>query len=58
MTHSFYTVGFFNQDNRFEVSRYFETIRAAKKWLKWLETQKFVREVCLYRGQPGEERLI
>jgi hypothetical protein len=38
-----------------QVSRYFNTKRAALKWAKWLQTKNFVTETAVYLGQAGEE---
>lgn len=52
-----YEVTFTNQTGAVEKSRYFDTLRAAKKWAKWLGTQKFVQATHLWRGGEGAERL-
>lgn len=39
-----------------EISRIFETIRAARKWAKWLATQDF-GGVRIMRGGPGGEEV-
>lgn len=50
-----YTVTFIHTDGSNQVSRYFETVKAARKWIKWMLQQSFVTEVSLYRGNAGEE---
>jgi hypothetical protein len=51
---STYTVAFTNaQTGNFEVSRYFDTKKAAIKWAKWLRTTKFVAETLVYEGPAG-----
>jgi hypothetical protein len=52
-----YSVTFKNQAGEETLSRYFETVKAARKWAGWLRDQRFVSAVSLYRGQPGEELL-
>jgi hypothetical protein len=52
-----YSVTFQNQDGVETLSRYFETVKAARNWVKWLRKQRFVAQVSLYRGLPGEELL-
>jgi hypothetical protein len=37
------------------VSRYFDTIKAARKWAKWLASQSFASAVRIMRGGPGGE---
>jgi hypothetical protein len=50
-----YTVVFVhNATNTTEVSRFFETKRAAIKWAKWLRSTPFCRKTLVYRGNPGE----
>lgn len=34
--------------------RYFSTLRAARKWAKWLGSQPYAASVKLYRGREGE----
>jgi hypothetical protein len=50
-----YTVTFQDENQTEQVSRFFETVRAARKWARWLGQQSFTRTVSLYRGQAGEE---
>ncbi len=50
-----YTVTFQDQNQVEQVSRFFETVKAARNWSKWLSSQSFTREVFIYRGQAGEE---
>lgn len=33
------------------------TLRKAKNWAAWLATQKWARDIRIYRGQAGEERV-
>lgn len=49
-----YTVTFQNLQCNEEVSRYFETVKAARKWAGWLRKQDWTRQVSIYRGQAGE----
>lgn len=55
MTHNFYTVTFVTQAGIQQVSRFFNTVRAGRNYVKWLSGQPFVTEVSLYRGQAGGE---
>ncbi len=53
-----FTVTFLNsQTNNEEVSRFFETLAAARKWAKWLEKQMWVSEARIFRGPAGGELL-
>ncbi len=52
-----YSVTFKNTDGQETFSHCFETVKAARNWVKWLAKQRFTTEVSLYRGQPGEELL-
>jgi len=54
-----FTVTFINTNTgHTEVSRYFNTKRAALKWAKWLRTQpKFVAETSVYEGPAGGDLL-
>lgn len=40
-----------------EISRYFETKKAAVKWFRWLCSQKMTLRSSFYRGQAGAELL-
>lgn len=48
-----YTVTFQNIDCNEEVSRFFPTLQAARKWAGWLRKQTWTRQVSIYRGQAG-----
>ena len=39
------------------VSRYFNTVRAARRWARHCAAQSYVSEVAIHRGGPGGERL-
>lgn len=52
-----YEVTFTNQTGAVERSRYFETVRAARTWAKWLSKQKFCAETQIWRGGSGGERV-
>ena len=45
-------------DGTVEVSRYFETLQAGRKWMRWLLTRPGFTEVSLYRGEAGGELLL
>ena len=46
-------VTFTNTEGHETVSRFFQTIRAARKWAKWLSCQSFAKNVRIMRGGPG-----
>jgi len=56
MPTSHYTVSFRHADGVEHVSRFFRTVKAARNWAKWLETQQWVEVVTIWRGlQAGGE---
>jgi hypothetical protein len=46
---------FRSTDGQETVSRFFNTLRAARKWVKWLASQKWASNVRIMRGGPGGE---
>ena len=52
-----YTVTITNTEGRREIWGNFETERKARKEAKWISQRSFVREVQIYRGGAGAERL-
>jgi hypothetical protein len=48
-------VTFTNTDGNETVSRFFQTIRAARKWAKWLASQHYAANVRIMRGGSGGE---
>jgi hypothetical protein len=40
-------------DGNEQVSRFFDTLRAARRWAKWLASQDFARKVRIMAGGPG-----
>lgn len=52
-----YTVSFLHTDGSFQVSRHFQTKRAARAWAKWLRTTRFVTKTFLYEGPAGGDLL-
>ena len=56
MRSSFLSVSLLSNDT-WTVSRTFSTVRAARKWARWLSTHSYVQEVAIHRGGPGGERL-
>ena len=38
--------------------RAFDTLRAARKWAKWLSSQKFATNVRIMRGGLGGEEVV
>ncbi len=56
---TFYTVTFYGiTDGNQEVSRHFDTIRAAKNWAKWLATQTWASGVQVWKGGVGGEMVF
>jgi hypothetical protein len=56
-TSSLLSVSFADANGVWSVSRYFNTIRAARRWAKWLSGHSYVREVAIHRGGQGGERV-
>lgn len=54
---SFYTVTLTTLSGEAQVSRHFQTVKAARKWHRWLLTQSYVRDAAIYRGGVGGERI-
>lgn len=53
-----FTVTFLNaQTGNEEISRFFETLKAARKWASWLRKQRWVSECRVFRGPAGGELL-
>ena len=52
-----YTVSLVTLAGNSEVSRFFNTIAAARRWSKFLLSTSGVREVSIYRGEAGGELL-
>jgi len=52
-----YEVTFTNQTGAIERSRYFDTLRAAKNWAKWLRKQTFVAATQVWQGGSGGIRV-
>lgn len=48
-----FTVSFLHSDGSLQLSRYFETKRAALKWAKWIISHAWAVEAHVYRGQAG-----
>ena len=52
----FYSVCFYHSTTgEHTLSRSFQTIRAARKWAKWLGQQSYAARTAIYRGGPGGE---
>jgi hypothetical protein len=56
MPSSFLSVSLLSNDT-WTVSRYFNTLRAARNWAKFLRSQSYIQEVAIHRGGPGGERV-
>lgn len=53
---TFYTVTFTHTETgNQEVSRIFQTLRAARNWAKWLNTTRFAKNATIYKGGAGGE---
>ena len=53
---TFYTVTFTHkQTGNVEISRIFETLRAARNWAKWLNSTNFATCATIYKGGVGCE---
>lgn len=50
---TFYAVTAVYADGQEQVSRFFDTLRAARKWAKWLTGQTFTRQVRIMAGGAG-----
>jgi hypothetical protein len=48
-----YAVTAIYADGQEQVSRFFDTLRAARKWAKWLASQDFARQVRIMAGGAG-----
>lgn len=40
-----------------QVSRFFQTLRAARRWQKWLREKSYVRSSRILRGGAGGEEV-
>jgi hypothetical protein len=49
----FYTITFTTPDGIVQCGRSFASLRAARKWAKWVAAQPYASAVKLYRGGPG-----
>jgi hypothetical protein len=50
-----YSVSFLSAASSWEVSRFFSTLRAARKWASWLASQPYATKVAIHRGGVGGE---
>ncbi len=50
-----YSVSFLHTNATWNVSRYFTTLRASRRWVRFLLTQAYVIDVAIHRGGPGGE---
>lgn len=50
-----YTVAHQDAGGLLQGSRFFSTVRAARKWAAWLASTNFASTVSVYRGQMGGE---
>jgi len=53
MAASLFTVSFVSSTFGSTECRYFSTLRAARKWAKWLGSQPYAGAVKIYRGREG-----
>lgn len=54
---SLLSVSFVDATGEWQLSRYFETLRAARNWARMLASKSYVREVAIHRGGQGGERV-
>lgn len=40
-----------------QISRHFSTLRAARRWARWLREQSYAQDVAIHRGGQGGERV-
>ena len=57
MAKSLYVVSSKNKDGQHGLSQTFETLRACRNHLKWLETRSWVAEAYILKGGAGGERV-
>jgi len=55
MTMTIYTVSYRHIDGNIHTSRLFKTIKAARKWVRFILQLPYSKEVWLHRGQMGEQ---
>jgi hypothetical protein len=55
MPRSFFTVSFTHTDGTFHVSRFFNTLGAARKWAAFIAKGGFAVETTIHRGAAGGE---
>jgi hypothetical protein len=56
MTSSFLSVSLLLSSG-WQVSRYFQTLHAARRWARHLAAQSYCLEVAIHRGGPGGEQV-
>jgi len=54
---SLLSVSFVDAFGEWQLSRYFQTLRAARSWARWLSSQPYAHEVAIHRGGQGGERV-
>ena len=57
MPSSFLSVSFLHTNGAWQVSRFFNTVRAARNWARHTALASYVVEVAIHRGGPGGERI-
>ena len=55
MSANFYTVTFTSTDGNETISRFFQTLTAARKWAAFLNSTTWAKAAKIYRGQAGGE---
>jgi len=51
-------VTFLNADGNEIVSRFFQTLRGARQWAKWLRSQNFAENIRIMDGGPGGNEIV
>lgn len=58
MAASLYVICFVDSTGAEQWSSVAQTIRVARNRAKWLASKDFAKEVIVWRGQPGGERVL
>ena len=54
---TFYSVTFVDADGNTQFSSTFQTIKAARSWVRWLSSSSFASNPTIWAGQPGGMRV-
>jgi hypothetical protein len=55
MARPLYTVSFLHRDGTWHVSRFFNTVKAARKWAKLICSAGYAQQVQIHKGPVGSE---